>query len=57
MPIGGRGEIALAIEMGADAGDIGKTICPHPMLSKTIGMAGAVVHGSCADLPPIKKYA
>ena len=33
------GEIALAIEMGADAVDIGKTIHPHPTLGESIGMA------------------
>ena len=49
------GEIALAIEMGADAVDIGKTIHPHPTLGESIGMAAEVVHGSCTDLPPSKK--
>ncbi|MBU6501973.1 MAG: dihydrolipoyl dehydrogenase [Burkholderiales bacterium] len=49
------GEIALAIEMGADAIDIGKTIHPHPTLGESIGMAGEVAHGSCTDLPPVKK--
>ncbi len=49
------GEIALAIEMGADAIDIGKTIHPHPTLGESIGMAAEVAHGSCTDLPPIKK--
>jgi dihydrolipoamide dehydrogenase len=49
------GEIALAIEMGADAVDIGKTIHPHPTLGESIGMAAEVAHGSCTDLPPIKK--
>ena len=38
------GEIALAIEMGADAVDIGKTISP-PALGESIGMAGEVAHG------------
>jgi dihydrolipoamide dehydrogenase len=46
------GEVALAIEMGADAVDIGKTIHPHPTLGETIGMAAEVAHGSCTDLPP-----
>jgi dihydrolipoamide dehydrogenase len=45
------GEIALAIEMGADAVDIGKTIHPHPTLGETIGLAAEVAHGSCTDLP------
>lgn len=49
------GEIALAIEMGADAVDIGKTIHPHPTLGESIGMAAEVAHGSCTDLPPQKR--
>jgi dihydrolipoamide dehydrogenase len=49
------GEIALAIEMGADAIDIGKTIHPHPTLGESIGMAAEVAHGTCTDLPPIRK--
>ncbi len=49
------GEIALAIEMGADAVDIGKTIHPHPTLGESIGMAAEVAHGSCTDLPPMRK--
>ncbi len=49
------GEVALAIEMGADEVDIGKTIHPHPTLGESIGMAAEVAHGSCTDLPPQKK--
>jgi dihydrolipoamide dehydrogenase len=49
------GEVALAIEMGSDAVDIGKTIHPHPTLGETIGMAAEVAHGSCTDLPPMRK--
>lgn len=49
------GEVALAIEMGADATDIGKTIHPHPTLGESIGMAAEVAHGSCTDLPPPRK--
>jgi dihydrolipoamide dehydrogenase len=49
------GEVALAIEMGADAVDIGKTIHPHPTLGESIGMAAEVAHGSCTDLPPMRK--
>ena len=49
------GEIALAIEMGADEIDIGKTIHPHPTLGESIGMAAEVAHGTCTDLPPAKK--
>jgi dihydrolipoamide dehydrogenase len=48
-------EIVLAIEMGADAADIGKTIHPHPTLSETIGMAAEVAEGTCTDLPPPKR--
>ena len=47
------GEIALAIEMGADAIDIGKTIHPHPTLGETVGLAAEAAHGSCTDLPPM----
>ena len=49
------GEIALAIEMGADAVDIGKTIHPHPTLGESIGMAAEIVHGSCTDVPPQRR--
>ena len=46
------GELALAIEMGADATDIGRTIHPHPTLGETIGMAAELFEGVCTDLPP-----
>ena len=49
------GEICLAIEMGCDAVDIGKTIHPHPTLGESIGMAAEVANGTCTDLPPQKK--
>jgi dihydrolipoamide dehydrogenase len=49
------GEIALAIEMGADAVDLAKTIHPHPTLGESIGMAAEVFEGSCTDLPPVNK--
>ena len=49
------GEVCLAIEMGADAVDIGKTIHPHPTLGETVGMAAEVAHGSCTDVPPVRK--
>ena len=49
------GEVALAIEMGADAVDIGKTIHPHPTLGESIGMAAEVAEGSCTDLPPARR--
>jgi hypothetical protein len=40
------GEVCLAIEMGCDAVDIGKTIHPHPTLGETVGMAAEVAHGT-----------
>ena len=49
------GEVALAIEMGADEVDIGKTIHPHPTLGESIGMAAEAAHGTCTDLPPARK--
>jgi len=49
------GEVALAIEMGADAIDIGSTIHPHPTLGESIGMAAEVAHGVCTDVPPQRK--
>ena len=48
-------EVCLAIEMGADAVDIGKTIHPHPTLGETVGMAAEVAHGSCTDLPAARR--
>ncbi len=44
------GEIALAIEMGCEAGDIGHTIHPHPTLGESIGMAAEVHEGTITDL-------
>lgn len=49
------GEVALAIEMGADEVDIGKTIHPHPTLGESIGMAAEIAHGTCTDVPPQRK--
>ncbi len=49
------GEIALAIEMGADAVDIGKTIHPHPTLGESVGMAAEAAEGHCTDLPPPRR--
>ena len=49
------GELALAIEMGADDVDIGRTIHPHPTLGETLGLAAEVAHGSCTDVPPARK--
>jgi dihydrolipoamide dehydrogenase len=48
-------EFALAIEMGCDPHDIGKTIHPHPTLGESIGMVAEVFSGTCTDLPPMKK--
>ena len=48
-------EISLAIEMGCDPVDIGKTIHPHPTLSESIGMAAELFEGVCTDLPPARK--
>jgi dihydrolipoamide dehydrogenase len=48
-------EAALAIEMGADAADIGLTIHPHPTLSETIGMAAETFEGTITDLYIPKK--
>jgi dihydrolipoamide dehydrogenase len=50
-------ELALAIEMGANAVDIGKTIHPHPTLSESIGLAAEAFEGVCTDLPPVRKKA
>lgn len=44
-------EAVLALEMGADAEDISKTIHAHPTLSETIGLASEIVDGSITDLP------
>ncbi len=49
------GEVCLAVEMGADAVDIGKTIHPHPTLCESVGMAAEVYKGVCTDLPAQKK--
>ena len=49
------GELALAIEMGADGVDIGKTIHPHPTLGESIGMAAEVYEGVCTDVPPVRR--
>jgi dihydrolipoamide dehydrogenase len=49
------GEVCLAIEMGCEPADIGKTIHPHPTLGESIGMTAEVFEGHCTDLPPQKK--
>jgi len=43
-------EAALAIEIDADADDIGLTIHPHPTLSETVGMAAEAFEGTITDL-------
>jgi dihydrolipoamide dehydrogenase len=43
-------EVALAIEMGCDAADIGLTIHPHPTLSETVAMAAEAFEGTLTDL-------
>jgi dihydrolipoamide dehydrogenase len=48
-------EIALAIEMGCEAGDIGNTIHPHPTLSETVAMSAEIFEGSITDLYMPKK--
>ncbi|MCP1376187.1 dihydrolipoyl dehydrogenase [Dyella lutea] len=48
-------EVALAIEMGAEAGDIGMTIHPHPTLSESVGMAAEAYEGTITDLYIPKK--
>ena len=48
-------EVALAIEMGADMVDIGKTIHPHPTLGESVGLAAEAAEGHCTDLPPVKR--
>ena len=48
-------EVCLAIEMGCETTDIGKTIHPHPTLGESIGVAAEVFEGHCTDLPPMKR--
>jgi dihydrolipoamide dehydrogenase len=48
-------EVALAIEMGADAMDLGRTIHPHPTLSETVNFAAEMFEGTITDLIPPKK--
>ncbi len=48
-------ELVLAVEMGADATDIGKSIHPHPTLGESVGMAAELYEGVCTDLPPVRK--
>jgi dihydrolipoamide dehydrogenase len=48
-------EVALAIEMDADATDLGQTIHPHPTLSETVNFAAEMFEGTITDLIPPKK--
>jgi dihydrolipoamide dehydrogenase len=48
-------EVCLAVEMGCEPTDIGKTIHPHPTLGESIGMTAELFEGVCTDLPPAKK--
>jgi dihydrolipoamide dehydrogenase len=48
-------EVCLAVEMGCEPTDIGKTSHPHPTLGESIGMAAELFEGVCTDLPPSKK--
>jgi dihydrolipoamide dehydrogenase len=50
-------ELVHALEMGADAEDIGLTIHPHPTLSESVGMAAEVGLGTITDLPPKRRRA
>ena len=43
-------EVALAIEMGCEASDLGATIHPHPTLSETIAFAAETFEGTITDL-------
>ncbi len=49
------GEIALAVELGAGATDISKTIHSHSALDESIGMAAEIAHGSCTEVPLVRK--
>jgi len=48
------GEVCLAVEMGADAEDVGLTIHAHPTLNESIGLAAEIFEGSITDLPNAK---
>ncbi len=50
-------ELVHALEMGADAEDIGLTVHPHPTLSESLGMAAEVATGTVTDLPPRRRPA
>ena len=48
-------EVALAVELGADAADVGLTIHPHPTLSETVAFAAEAFEGTLTDLYVPKK--
>ena len=48
-------EICLAVEMGSDAEDVGRTIHPHPTLGESVGLAAELYEGTCTDLPPPRR--
>ena len=48
-------ETVLALEMGADAEDIGLTIHPHPTLSETVFFSAEMAEGTITDMMPPKK--
>ena len=50
-------EVCLAVEMGCDPADIGKTIHPHPTLGESIGMTAEIFEGVCTDVPPPRRRA
>jgi transketolase N-terminal domain/subunit len=50
-------EVCLAVEMGCDPADIGKTIHPHPTLGESIGMTAEIFEGVCTDVPLAKRRA
>jgi dihydrolipoamide dehydrogenase len=45
------GEIGLAIEMGADVGDVALTVHAHPTLNESVGLAAQIADGTVTDLP------
>lgn len=48
-------EVGLALEMGAEAGDLALTVHAHPTLSESVGLAAEVAEGTATDLPPKRK--
>jgi dihydrolipoamide dehydrogenase len=48
-------ETGLALEMGANAGDIGLTVHAHPTLAETIGFSAEIIDGTITDLPNKKR--